>query len=226
MSLETYNVYFSGQIMKDRDPAEVRKKLGAKFKLEGTKLDAFFSGKPVLIKKAVDMEQAVKFRVTFRDAGALVDIRPVERPAAQPDTALPSGSDTASDETFTLSEPGSFDLSDCTPPVQPQPIPDISALALDRPGVSLAETGLPNPAEIDTSELELDKPGVILDENTPAATSIPDIPDLSLSQAREGSLEEYQQPIQPTPIPNIDHLMLEAKEERPSGRAKFDTSDE
>ena len=83
MSFETYDVYFSGQIMKDRDPAEVKSRIGALFKLQGAKLDALFSGSPVAIKKGIDMDQAVKYRVAFRDAGALVEIRSFAKPPAE-----------------------------------------------------------------------------------------------------------------------------------------------
>ena len=80
MSLDTYDVYFSGATLKDADPAEAKRKVGAIFKLEGEKLERLFSGKPIPIKRGVDMDQAVKYRVAFRDAGALVDIVPAGQP--------------------------------------------------------------------------------------------------------------------------------------------------
>ena len=73
MNQESYDVYFSGACLKSADPAEVKRKIGAIFKLEGEKLERLFSGVPVPIKRGVDMDRAVKFRVTFfpgRDAGA------------------------------------------------------------------------------------------------------------------------------------------------------------
>ncbi|PVV15187.1 MAG: hypothetical protein B6D72_02530, partial [gamma proteobacterium symbiont of Ctena orbiculata] len=80
MTADTYDVYFSGAIIKNNEPAEVKRKIGAVFKLEGEKLDRLFSGKPVPIKRGIDMDRAIKFRVTFRDAGALVDIVPAGDP--------------------------------------------------------------------------------------------------------------------------------------------------
>ncbi|MEN8166484.1 MAG: hypothetical protein ABFR65_03285 [Pseudomonadota bacterium] len=217
MSLETYNVYFSGQIMKDRDPAEVRKRIGALFKLKEAGLEQLFSGQAVAIKQGVDMEQAVKYRLAFREAGALVDIRPVETGPAASASAPDPRSDVTQHEGFTLSEPNNFDLSDCAPVVKPQEIPDISALDLNQPGVILDERSQPEPLTIDTDELELDRPGISLDETAPPAAAEINTDELTLNPANQGSLEEYQQTVAPAQLPNIDHLRFTEQDEKPKG---------
>ncbi|MES9943771.1 MAG: hypothetical protein ABW080_02300 [Candidatus Thiodiazotropha sp.] len=262
MTAETYDVYFSGTIIKDHDPAEVKRKIGAVFKLQGDKLDRLFSGKPIPIKKGIDMDRAIKFRVTFRDAGGLVDIVPAGTPPPAPKPAQPprpreeprvvatdagSGSseltfaegpmepatETDSDMTpiavpdYELSSAQGFDLSDCTPEVEAAEIPDISSLDMDKPGITIDETAEPEPLEIDTSALELDKPGVTLIEEAPAEAPAIDIAALSMSPANQGSLEDCQTPVEPAPIPNIDHLdVVEPKPEPSQGKAKFKLSDE
>ncbi len=276
MSPDTYDVYFSGAMLRNADPEEAKRKIGAMFKLEGAKLDRLFSGKPIPIKRGVDMDQAVKFRVAFRDAGALVDIvpagqpapdpaarpQPPQRPAAPlPPTAAPTAASPAAppapatapppstsagdsglsladgplppspeaDRTpipipdFGLSAPQGFNLSDCAPPVEAAPLPDISAMNLDQAGATLDETSLPEPLEIDTEALSLDEPGVTLIETQEIPPPAIDIHELSMSEAHQGSLEEYQLPMQPAPLPDIAHLKLEPAQEkpRPEGKATF-----
>jgi hypothetical protein len=273
MSLETYDVYFSGATLKNADPAEAKRKIGAMFKLEGEKLERLFSGKPIPIKRGVDMDQAVKFRVAFRDAGALVDIvpagQPAPKPAAKPTpaprpaappaatAATPQAAASVSRPTtprdtglsladgplpataehpvepvpvpdYGLSAPKDFTLSDCTPPVEPAPIPDTSALDLDKAGTLIDESPAPQPLEIDTEALELDDPGTTLIEPEEVAPAQIDTDQLTLSAANEGSLEGYQKPLEPAPLPNIDHLQLdEAKEKsKAQGKARFVIADD
>ncbi|MCU7845510.1 MAG: hypothetical protein KZQ93_16905 [Candidatus Thiodiazotropha sp. (ex Monitilora ramsayi)] len=268
MSIETYDVYFSGACLKTADPTEVKRKVGAMFKLEGEKLERLFSGKPIPIKRGVDMDQAVKFRVAFRDAGGLVDIVPEGQPAPSPsptpaarsspapNTApsetttdpAPKASPDSSDLTlaegplpveetvvspvvapdYGLSAPQDFNLSDCAPEVEAATIPDISELDLDKPGVTLDETPAYEPLEIDTEALELDESGTVLTEEMPVDEPDINIDALSMSEPKQGSLEDCQQPVEPAPLPNIDHLHLdeEAREKRPQGKAKFEIAED
>lgn len=221
MSFETYNVYFSGKIMKGQDPEEVRKKIGAMFKLEGSKLDRLFSGQAEAIKQGLDMDHAVKYRVAFRDAGALVEIRQVESSQSEAASAPSQSRESAPQEALTLSPPNSFDLSDCAVPVTPQEIPDISSLALDKPGGMLDESSPAEPLEIDTDELELDQPGVVLEQVTTQVPTEFDTSELELNPANQGSLEEYQQTAEPAPLPSINHLDLAEPDEKPIGKAGF-----
>jgi hypothetical protein len=265
MSDDIYDVYFSGAIIKDNDPAEVKRKIGAVFKLQGEKLDRLFSGKPIPIKKGVDMDRAIKFRVTFRDAGGLVDIVPAGNPPPAPKPAQPPrpapqarvpaadaqqvsseltlaegpmepAADSSADippiavPDYDLSSTQGFDLSDCTPPVEPAEIPDISSLDMEKPGSTLNESPEPEPLAIDTSALALDKPGVTLIEASPSVPPDIDTADLSMTPANQGSLEDCQTPVEAAPIPNIDHLKMvkpeqassqDPEQKAPQGKATF-----
>jgi hypothetical protein len=224
MSYQTYNVYFSGQIMKDRNPAEVRSNIGKLFKLDGSKLEQLFSGQPVAIKKNLDMEQAVKYRVAFREAGALVDIRPAGQAPLAP-AAVPAGR-VEQATGLSLSAPNSYDLSDCAPSVIPRELPDISELNLDKPGVTLDTRLPPEPLEIDTDDWNLDRPGITLDETEPPPVASIDTSELTLNPANQGSLEECQEPVKPAPLPNIDHLACVETESMPQGKARFPVSED
>lgn len=275
MSTDSYDVYFSGALLKDADQAEAKRKIGAMFKLEGEKLERLFSGKPIPIKRGVDMDRAVKFRVAFRDAGALVDIvpegqpapdpstrpAPPQRPAAPPTATRPAPPDTAetppspkAGETglsladgplpspaapeadpvevpdYGLSAPKDFNLSDCTPEVEAAPLPDISAMHLDKQGAILDETPDDEPLEIDTEALSLDEPGTTLIEAEEVPPAEIDTDQLSMSKPREGSLEGYQKPVEPAPLPDTDHLKLEEGEakakDKPQGKAQFVIADD
>ncbi|MES9992947.1 MAG: hypothetical protein ABW098_13395 [Candidatus Thiodiazotropha sp.] len=261
MTADSYDVYFSGAIIKDSDPLEVKRKIGALFKLEGDKLDRLFSGKPIPIKRGVDMERAIKFRVTFRDAGGLVDIvpagEPPPAPKPRPQTSSPPAPSIAASsppaETsemtfadgpmepaanaeevtpiavpdFELSSAQGFDLSDCTPEVEAAEIPDISAMQMDKPGITLDETPDPQALEIDTSALILDNPGVTLIEDAPTEPPDIDTSALDVLPANQGTLEDCQQPVEAAPIPNIDHLKIDQQEQKSSqGKAKFKVADD
>lgn len=268
MSLETYDVYFSGTLLKTTDPVEVKRKIGAMFKLEGDKLERLFSGKPIPIKRGIDMDQAIRFRVAFRDAGALVDIVPSGQPAPDPAARpvpkprpaaplapapqKPTPSETTPNSSglsladgplpppaepevnpipvpdLDLSAPKGFNLSDCAPQVEPAPLPDISAMDLDKAGVIIDETPDPEPLEIDTEALMLDAPGTTLIETEEVPSPQIDTDELSMSAPNEGSLEAYQKPVEPTPLPDIDHLHLEKAEKKPKpqDKAQFTIADD
>jgi hypothetical protein len=118
---------------------------------------------------------------------------------------------------YALSSAQGFDLSDCTPTVEPVEIPDISSLDMEKPGIILDESPEPEPLTIDTSALELDKPGVTLIEASPPESPDIDTADLSMAPANQGSLEDYQTGVEPAPIPNIDHLSMDKPEGKPEG---------
>jgi hypothetical protein len=185
MSLETYDIYFSGVTLKNADPAEAKRKIGAMFKLEGKKLERLFSGKPVPIKQGVDMDKAVKFRLAFRDAGALVDIVPAGQPAPEP-AARPAPTPRPTDSPAAAVAPAQaaastnrpaqprdagLSLTDgplpgiAEPPVEPIPVPDYD-LSAPRDFTLSDCTPSVEPAPIpDTSSLDLDKAGAIIDES-------------------------------------------------------------
>ena len=158
MSFEKYDIFFSGELIEGADEAEARRKIGALFKLPPDKVGNLFSGKPVAVKRDVDMDTAVKYRVAFRDAGALVNIKPAtkassEKPEAP--AAPPAEPEAESGSGMTLAPANTGSLEDCAPKVIPTPIPDISYMNLDEAGTLIDESEPPPPVEVDTSALSL-----------------------------------------------------------------------
>ncbi|HHH38871.1 MAG TPA: hypothetical protein ENK50_04775 [Sedimenticola sp.] len=176
---ETYDIYFSGQIIAGRPEPEVRQNLGRLFRTDGAALERLFSGTPVRVKRGVDQETAIRYRVAFREAGALVEIRPSGESGGQSPRTAPSPG-------LSLLPPRSGSLADCAPAVTPVPLPDISGLALAPPGAPLDDATPPPPADIDTTGLTLFPPASgSLEECAPTVVPLPlpDISDLKLDDS-------------------------------------------
>ena len=198
MSIETFDVYFSGALIKDHDPEQVKRKIGAMFKLEGDRLERLFSGKPIPIKRGVDMDRAIKYRVAFRDAGGLVDIvpagepAPVAKPAPAPRPAAdkPPAESAAKPSPLTLAE-GPMEA----PTDNPGPeitVPDYALSTAE--GFDLSDCAPEvTPQELpDISSLDLNNPGTQLDE-TPAPEPL-EIDTAALELDAPGNILEEQAP--------------------------------
>lgn len=184
MAIQSYDIFFSGKILDGVDPAEVKRNLAKIFGMESEQLELLFAGNPVKVKGGVDQETAIKYRVAFRNAGALVDIQTTGSTAGAKKTA-PATSSTqgAASGGMTLLPPNTGSLIDCAPKIEPAPVPDTSRLSLATPGTLLDETPPPEAEPIDTSYLEL-------------------------APANSGSLEEYQIRKEPAPLPDISQLSI------------------
>ena len=153
---QLFDIFFSGQIIEGKDPNQVQQNVGKMFKANEDHLARLFSGKPIKIKSAIDQDTAIKYRLAFRDAGALIEIRtsdPLAAPVAEkkiPQEAAPH----AADE-ITLLPPQTGSLIDCAKEVTPTPLPDISSIQLASPGIDLDETPPAPPANISTDGLIL-----------------------------------------------------------------------
>ncbi len=229
-----FDIYFSGDILEGRNPAEVREAVGRIFKLSGDKLDALFAGKPRRIKKDLNVEQSGKFREVFRKAGALVQIVPAgQRPGQQkprkkesssPWKLMPPGADlnplpreSEKDIRVAADAGDNLSMAPVSPmPAQPEPPPaDIDTGSLD---VSPARTGSleefveekpPTPIP-DISTLDIAKDDKPIEPERPTEPEeLPDISHLQAEPANTGSLEEFVQQETPVPIPDIDKLSLE-----------------
>ncbi len=203
---EKFDIFFSGQIMDGQDESKVRTKLERIFNANPKQLERLFSGRPVKIKSGVDIEKATKYRVTFRGAGALIEIKPATATA-------PASAPTTKDKIELLpAKTGS--LIDCAPKVVPAEIPNIDNISLGSNAGSLDNREPPPPANIDTEGLTLNPAHseTFLDEHTPPPPAVIDTGSLSLSAANTGTLEDCQRHAEPAEIPDISALeMVEPK---------------
>ena len=194
MSDELFDIYFSGKVINQDQLPEVKQKIGKLFNASEAVLNKLFSGQPTKIKKAVDMDTAIKYRVKFREAGAIVDIRPCQSAAPPPASApaaeaIPQSNFTAAEVATPepVAKPGS-----AAPAAEASAPPQVAAAAA--------------PGSIDAS---LATPGSIIDDTPEPPPASFDTDQFDLGEANSGSLEEFAETVIPAPIPDISSLDVE-----------------
>ncbi len=173
MSYQTYDIIFSGQLLEGCDLEIARQQIAKIFRANEAQLDKLFSGNPVVIKSGADDETATKYRLAFRKAGAIVEIR-LSAPPADIHTPSPQAT-----EGLTLMPANTGSLIDCAKPVTPQPIPDITYMSLADPGTIIDESAKPEPVEIDTSAISMTAPNTGSLEDCKKEVKPYPIPDIS-----------------------------------------------
>lgn len=87
--MQDYGVVFAGQLREGVRPEEARANLARLLRIEDpARLDRLFSGKPVVIKKGLDADQARRYEAALRQAGVVCELRRAA-PAASPAPAAP-----------------------------------------------------------------------------------------------------------------------------------------
>ncbi len=173
--MQSFDIYFLGEMLPDADPARVRQGVAKLFKIQEDRIDRLFSGKPIRVKRAVDVEVASRYREAFRDVGALIQI-------------VPNGSPPPAAKSPAVTGAGPAPVPDREAPAETAapPLPEVSEsgdFELAEPGAIIDHSPTPPPAEIDTGSLEALPPntGSLADckvEKPPR--KIPDISHLRL----------------------------------------------
>jgi len=161
--MESFDIYFLGEMLPDADPATVRQGVAKLFKVQENAVDRLFSGKPLRVKQGVDVEAAGRYRTAFRDVGALVQI--VASGSSPP---APKAPDERAAQT-----------ADATAEAAQRPPADSRAYGLAEPGATLDHSEAPAPAEIDTSSLEALPPNTGSLEDCQVEKPHRPIPDIS-----------------------------------------------
>lgn len=89
MLAQCYDIFFSGRTVEGADPATVKRNLAKTFNMGSEQLEYLFAGNSVKVKGGVDQETAIKYRVAFRNAGALVEIQSADPVADSGNVAPP-----------------------------------------------------------------------------------------------------------------------------------------
>jgi len=188
MAEELFDIFFSGKLMPGTDRQQARAEVGKIFKASDDALNKLFSGKSVKIKNSVNMDTAIKYRLRFRDAGALIDIRPVNAKAPTP-----------------VSPPAQPASSSATHSPQTQ----------TAAGTPMTETPLKPEQSSTTTHTQTTDPlledllmpvGATIDE-TPAVAKLKiNTDDLILHEANSGSLEEFALPVEAAQLPDISDM--------------------
>lgn len=72
--MKTFEILFRGDIQFGQNLHDVKLKLQQLFKIDAAKVDALFSGKPVVLKRGLDKSSAEKYQEVLTKAGALVEL--------------------------------------------------------------------------------------------------------------------------------------------------------
>ncbi len=220
MAGPTFDIYFSGKIMEGQDPAVVRQKVGALFKANEAQLAALFSGKPVRVKAGVDQEAAVKYRVAFRNAGALLEIRPgggapaaaEPAPAAAPAPAARPAAPSAPPPPKPAPAPAPAPAAPAVraPAAAPSAAAGSGLTLLPPRSGSLIDCAVDEvPVELpDISDLGVARLGEVLDESPDEPPLEIDLSGLKALPANSGSLADCVIPETPVKIPDISRLQV------------------
>lgn len=72
---DTYTVVMTGKIADGKNQEEVKAKVADLFKVGGEQLDKIFSGKPVAVRRGVELKQADKICAALLNAGAVAKVK-------------------------------------------------------------------------------------------------------------------------------------------------------
>lgn len=183
LRMHTFDIYFVGEMLPDADPATVRAGVAGLFKMQGDAVERLFSGKPLRVKRSVDVDTAGRYRERFREVGALVQIVPTgdPPPAARAPVTNPEVPAVATATTATEDE-----------------------VAVEE----IVYTDSPDPEQQTGGDIGLAEPGAIIDPSTPPPPADIDTSALEALPPNTGSLEDCQVDKPHRPIPDISHLKL------------------
>ncbi len=182
-----YNLIFHGKIIDGASLDEVKSNVARLFKTNAAKTEALFSGKKIVIKKNLDAESTKKYLAILKKAGAVIKAVKIEITA---DSQEPVSSKEV--PTINSGTPSSNGLSAGLASLIGHNKPK-EAMPEEEKGLQLAPVGT-NLLEHPSSQAEI--------------IDIPDISQLTLSEAETGSLEEFATKVEAVELPNIDNLSM------------------
>lgn len=140
MSEQLYNIVFRGDIVFGHQLNDVKLRLQQLFKTDEAKINALFTGKPVVLKRNLDQASAEKYRVALLNTGAQVTV-------------------VVADESSVVSAPVVQRASQSAPaPVQSSVNKPVENLSLAPVGINLLEADQQKqfiPRNVDTSSLQI-----------------------------------------------------------------------
>lgn len=169
---ERYNIIFRGDVVPGHNLADVKSSLKNLFKLEDSKLDQLFSGRPIAIKKNLEKAVAEQFSQKLAQVGALVDLKAIQvedepsapspQPAAPPPSPAVQTSPPAPEEGgINLAPEGTDVLTESERSQQAAVEVTTDHLSLDAPGADVLRPEERKPVEdleLDLSHLKVEAP--------------------------------------------------------------------
>ncbi len=160
MADERFDLIFRGDIVLGQPLADVKARLQQLFKTDADKIERLFTGRPVAVKRRLDLATAQKYQQVLHKAGAQVEVVPAR---AEPDRAAESArpAQTAAPRGLTLAPVGLLLKPSERARLTPVSV-DISGLSL-RPAQGLlldaSERPAADAADVPIPTFELAAPG-------------------------------------------------------------------
>ncbi len=206
---EQYRLVFKGEVREGQHRAVVRKRLAELLKLEGDRLEQLFSGKPVVVKKAIDKEGAARFVSAFRKCGAVLEaIREGSEP--QPEGAAPESG---------VSESGVSESGLSVAPTGSDMLKEEERAAIATPEIAtehLAVVDTPTEAPAgqdttpapDTSHISVAETGADLNPDAEPVSPALDLDEIDFEVEETGADLGQKKKPDPPPPPDTDHLSI------------------
>ena len=77
MDSDRFNIVFTGELLKGLQVEVVKENFSKAFKISGMQLDALFQGKPVILKKNVDVDTGRQYQAQLKKFGMLSSLHAV-----------------------------------------------------------------------------------------------------------------------------------------------------
>jgi len=203
---DEYRLVFSAEVISGQHPAVVKKRLQAVLKLDDERMEALFSGKPVVVKKATDEATAVRYQTAFEKAGARLRVLPLDSAAGpQQDAAAEKPRETGG---LTVLPPGADVLAPHERPTSPAIQVDTSHLSIQGAVFNTDEpeavTAAPN-----VDHLTLAESGAQLGMQDMSADVLVAEIDVDFELAEVGEILAQLDPEPAPPPPDTTHLSLD-----------------
>lgn len=204
-----YDIYSTGELVTDANPAETRAALARLFKTSEDKIAHLIAGKPQLIKRRVEKTEALRYKATLHQAGLLVSIKLA-------DSAPAAITENPTTETRGSASPASQSNPNANPSISANIPTSTANSGNNQSGFTLAPAGSDllhdnekqhvEKREIDTSAIRLAPVSFLTETTTVSAPPAPDTRHLSLAEAGSFLGHSGEQP--PQAVPDISHITV------------------
>ena len=208
---ERYRLVFTGEVADGQHPAVVKKRLATVLKLDEARMDALFSGKSVVVKKAVDKKTAARYQQMFQQTGARLRVLAIEEERVSPGhqqnpTSSPSaesGQERAAPGVIQMLPAGSDVLTENERMVVTPAQIDTNHLSDQGGGFSTHEPEVPVDVP-DVDHMTLAELGVIIDNSDEASVVVEIGVEFDLAEVGTRLLEEHATDDLTSPVQHLD----------------------
>lgn len=195
MDQPLYDIFFGGRLVQGTDPEQAKQAFAQLFKSSPDKVEKFFTGTPLPLKRGVDKAAALKYKSTLHKAGMIVVFRTHESEQTQ-DVA------DSNPQVSTTSTAAANTQAPITPqtttPAQTEEEWSLAPVGSDV--LNTSERQSVEERDIDTSAIKLASTFIEPEVEEKPAVPAPDTSHLSTAPVGEDLLIDKPEPTPPLPI--------------------------